>query len=285
MFGGIAIAKNLLCVATSDARGRVFLVDLDERRPVSYWEYGPSDGGYSDAGGVAMASDFSIYLADTRNDVVRRFTPFGKEVGHLGVAAERGPGAAQRDRRGVLDRPRSVAIHRGTVFVACGERKLRRGVQRFQRDGAVMQPLRSFGESEGEFGAPRGVWADDEGVLVADTLHGVIQRFDADGRFVGHFETATEAGAASRPVAVVRLPGGDVLVADQGDCTGLFRFGTSGDQRAVPGLEHQEPTGLARDARGRIYVLDRDGERVRRLHPDLRYETLVVDLAEMRDAF
>ena len=43
MFGGIAVAKNLLCVASADARGRVFLVDLDERRVVSSWEFGPLD--------------------------------------------------------------------------------------------------------------------------------------------------------------------------------------------------------------------------------------------------
>ena len=281
MFGGIAVAKNLLCVASADARGRVFLVDLDERRVVSSWEFGPLDGGYADAGGVAMTPDFTILVPDTRNDVVRRFTAFGKEIGTLGTVPDRAPGAASRDRTGVLDRPRAVAVAGALIFVACGERALRRGVQRFRKDGTVMQPLRAFGEAEQLFGAPRGVYADMQGVLVADTLHGAVQRFDSAGRFIGHFETSVAPGTTSRPVALVRLNDGDILVADQGDRCELARFAPDGQSRPMPALDLEEPTGLARDDKGRIYVLDRDGERVQRLMPDLRMESQIVNVAEL----
>lgn len=283
MFGGIAIAKNLLCLAHSNARGQVILIDLDERRPISVWDYGPEDGDYADAGGVAMASDFMLYVADTRNDLVRCFTPFGKEVGRVGQPQVRSPGAARRDRTGVLDRPRAVAVHESTLYVACGEQELRRGVQRFDRDGSVQPPLRAFGDTEGVFGAPRGVWADERGVLVADTLHGVVQRFDASGRFIGHFETVVAPGTISRPVAVVRLAGGDLLVVDEGDHRGLSRFAESGAPRSLTGrLDLDEPVDLARDDKGRIYVLDRDGERVCRLAADLAFDGLIVDLAEIQ---
>lgn len=283
MFGGIAVVKNLLCLAHSDARGKVFLIDLDERRPVSVWDYGPDGGGYADAGGVAMATDFMLYVADTGNDLVRCFTPFGKEVGQIGEVPDRAPGAAARDRMGVLDRPRAVAVHESTLYVACGENELRRGVQRFRRDGSVMAPLKSFGDAEGVFGAPRGVWADERGVLVADTLHGVVQRFEPDGRFIGVIETAVAPGAVSRPVAVVRFPDGDVLVADQGDRCGLVRFDVMGRQQPMGGeFEYDLPVDLARDEHGRIYVLDRDGERVRRLHPELGLDVLVVDISEIQ---
>jgi len=284
MFGGIAVVRNLLCLAHSDVRGKVFLIDLDERRPVSIWEYGPDGGGYADAGGVAMASDFMLYVADTGNDVVRCFTPFGKEVGRIGESPDRAPGSVGRDRKGVLDRPRAVAVHGSVVHVACGENELRRGVQRFGRTGGAMAPLRSFGEAEGKFGAPRGIWADDLGVLVADTLHGVVQRFEPDGRYTGVIETAVDPGAASRPVAVVRLPDGDVMVADQGDRCGLLRFDVAGRRRPMEVMDDLEvPIDLARDDRGRVYVLDRDGERVRRLHPDLGFDVLVADIAELQD--
>jgi sugar lactone lactonase YvrE len=283
MFGGIAVRKNLLCLAYADARGRVCLFDLDEARLMSFWEYG-LETGYADAGGVAMTADFAIYVADTRNDQVRVFTPFGIEVGRLGLPHDAPPGAARRDRPGVLDRPRAVAVHADVAYVACGEHELRRGVQRFTRDGGVLEPLRAFGDVEGSFGAPRGVHADVHGVLVADTLHGAVQRFDARGRFVGHFSTARAPGTASRPVAVVRLPDGDVLVADQGDMHGLARFSVHGEARAEVEMEVEliDPVDLACDERGRVYVLDRDGERVHRLLPDLRVERLVVDLAEFR---
>ena len=58
MFGGIAVGGNLLCVAHSDVRGRVILVDLDERRVVSYWEYGPESGGW-----LVRVEGLAVYAA------------------------------------------------------------------------------------------------------------------------------------------------------------------------------------------------------------------------------
>lgn len=282
MFGGIAVVRNLLCIACADARGRVFLVDLEERRPISYWEYSGPDGGYADAGGVALGPDFSIWIADTRNDVVRRFTAFGKEVGRLGARQERAPGAAGRDRPGALDAPRAVAVHDGTVFVACGERELVGGVQRFRTTGEPLAPVSAFGEVGRRFGAPRGLWADARGLWVADTLHGVVQRFSAAGRFVCTTPTARSPGAVSRPVAVLPLPGGDLLVADHGDQPGVVRVRLGGAVEPVETMaDLDRPLGLAQDSRGGVLVLDADGERVHRFAPDLGERRLVVDVTEV----
>jgi sugar lactone lactonase YvrE len=282
MSGGLAIANNLLCLTATAAFGRVFLVDVDERRVVNCFEFRGPDGGFADAAGVAFGDDFSVYVADPRNDVVRRFTPFGKPVGTIGAPSERGPGSVTRDRPGVLDRPRAVAFAGGTLWVACGERRLRFGVQRFQPDGTALGPLRSDGDPEASFGAPRGLYADARGVLVADTLHGVVQRFDADGRFIGAFATGRDLDDVSRPIAVVALAGDEVLIADEGDRQGLRRFRVGGERLpSGPGAgELEHPAALARDARGRVYVADRDGTRVQRLQPDLRFDQTVVDLAE-----
>jgi hypothetical protein len=283
MFGGIAIERNLLCLTYSEARGKVFLFDLEDRRLVSFWEYGGLDGGYADAGGVAMAADCTIYVADTANDVVRCFTPFGKEAGRIGRGNPPPPGAARRDAIGLLDRPRAVAFFEPLLYVACGERKLVRGVQRFRRDGRAEKPLRAFGEDEGRFGAPRGLCVGAHGILVADTLHGVVQRFTLAGTYVGHFPTGRGPGEASRPCAVLALPDGDVLVADAGDECALKRFSAGGELRGVCGADARlhEPEDLAIDAQGRVHVLDRDGERVHRLTADLDYDCLVVDVAEI----
>src|SRR5688572_28935001 len=106
MYGGNAVHRNLLCLSYADVRGRIFLVDLEEKRPVAFWEYGGAGDAesmsemqemqemqdmqgmqgmhYADAGGVAMDAHCGIYVADTRNDQVRHFTPFGKELAALG---------------------------------------------------------------------------------------------------------------------------------------------------------------------------------------------------------
>ncbi|MHC4076918.1 MAG: NHL repeat-containing protein [Planctomycetota bacterium] len=283
MYGGIAVTGNILCLSYSDVGGRVFLVDLDEKRPVAFWEYVGTDGGYADAGGIAMADDHTIYVADTRNDIVRRFSVFGKAVGTLGEAHERPPGARSRDRQGPLDRPRAVAWHAGLVWVACGEQRLRCGVQRFRSSGESLKPLPAFGDASRRFGAPQGLCVGDFGAFVADTLHGVVQRFTVAGRFVSELRTGQAENEVSRPVAVQVLADGGLLVADQGDVCGLKHFDANGQLVAEPlGRDPrlQDPVGLAQDSKGRVYVLDRDGERVQRLHPDLSHDTLILDLAE-----
>ncbi len=283
MYGGIAVTGNILALSYSEVGGRVFLVDLEEKRPVAFWEYVGADGGYADAGGIAMAADHTIHVADTRNDIVRRFSAFGKAVGTLGEPHERPPGARSRDRQGVLDRPRAVACHDGITWVACGEQWRRCGVQRFDRDGGALKPLPSFGDPARRFGAPRGLCVGDFGVFVADTLHGLVQRFTVEGRFVSEIKTGSAENEVSRPVAVQVLADRSLLVADQGDRCGLKHLNADGKLLAEPMGDDpllKDPVDLARDKKGRVYVLDRDGERVQRLHPDLSRDTLILDVAE-----
>ena len=77
---------------------------------------------------------------------------------------------------------------------------------------------------------------------------------------------------------------GTILVVDQGDEPGLRRFEVSGKlvgpESPATKLQVVDPVDLTRDDIGRVYVLDRDGERVLRLKSDLTQETQILDLAE-----
>jgi hypothetical protein len=285
MTGGLAVRANLLCVTFSSARGRVLLFDLDARRLMSHWTLPASPAGYSDAGGVAMDEHFHLFVADACNDRVRHYSAFGRHLGDLGV--EPG-GAATRDRAGVLDRPHAVALWDDTVYGAGGDHRRRRGVQRLHRDGRVQKPLLPQGDSEGWFGAPRGLWADALGLLVADTLHGLVLRYRLDGTFIAAVATAAGPEDASRPVAVARTRGGALLVVDHGDRPDVRLISVDGRERSLPPAmqEHvQHGLALARDEQDRIYVLDRGGERVQRFGPDLGFDAVLVDLSEHLDDF
>ncbi len=284
MAGGIAVRGNVLVVAWSAAQGHVFLFDLEAQQRVSSWRLPPGASGYSDAAGVAMDERYHLFVADPQNDRVCEFSAFGRLVREYG---ERSPerGDAGRDRVGVLDRPHAVAVRGDLLYVACGEQPRRRGVQRFTRQGTVLKPLPCGGDPDATFGAPRGLWADADGVLVADTLRGAIQRFRGDGTFLRELPCARGGGLA-RPIAVLRLPDGGVLFVDRGDDAGLRALDAAGDPRALPSelaSRIDEPIGLAADRQGRLYVLDRLGERVQRFARDFVFESVVIDLAEHLD--
>jgi len=286
MAGGVAVRRNLLCVTWSAGRGHVFLFDLDAGRRMSAWTMPDSPRGYSDAAGVAMDEHFHLFVADPHNDRVCHFSAFGRHLGDLGTPAPEF-GDAPRDRPGVLHRPQAVALCGATVLVGTGDRPRRRGVQRFSRTGEVQRPLGSGGDPDAKFGAPRAIWAGPEGIFVADTLFGRVQRFRADGTFVSLLPCAP-AGIVARPVAVVRLPDGNVLVADRGDEPGirLLRPGGFG-ATPVEAMQHlcREPVAFAGDEAGRVYVLDLAGERVQRFHGDLTFDQVVVDLREHLDNY
>lgn len=285
MTGGVCVRGNLLCVTWSSARGHVFLFDLQARQSLSAWELPAAPTGYSDAGGIGIDDHYHLFVADPGAALVRHYSAFGRHLGDLGQPP---PDGARRttDRTGVLDHPHAVALVGDVVHVACGDRPLRRGVQRLHRDGRTLRPLCSQGDGEAAFGAPRGLWADARELLVADTLHGLVQRFRLDGSYVASIACGGH-GVVARPVAVARLPHGDVLVVDRGDRPGVHVFGIDGPRRRHLGdlaTHCQTPLALTVDDHGRPYVLDHDGERVVRFHPDLRFDAVIVDLREhLRD--
>ncbi|MEO0479280.1 MAG: NHL repeat-containing protein [Planctomycetota bacterium] len=284
MFGGLAVAGNLLCIAFTTSRGHLYLVDLDEQRLVSHWTWEGQDGN-GDAGGVSIDRDHTIWVADQRNHCVRRFSPFGRSLQVLGGDLEQSPGSVRSDRPGVLNRPRDVLVDGETVFVACGERWLRCGVQCFDRSGSVMSPLRSLGDIEGRFGAPRGLALSKAGLFVADTQHGIVQRFRRDGTFLGRIEVSTDGEHIARPVSVLADDRGSILVADDGDEPGIRHVPLD---RGVRDVELPSELGtvvaLAGDLHEAFYALDGDHGAVHRFVPGTdgrpQHDELIFDLEE-----
>lgn len=281
MIGGLQVRSNLLCVTWSAGRGHVFLYDLEERLRISSWTTPVGPSGFSDAAGVAVDERFRVFVADPHNDCVRRYNAFGQHLGDLGLPPPES-GDRGRDKQGVLDRPHGVAVWQERVYVAMGERPRRRGVQCFHLDGRSLRGLSARGDASEKFAAPRAVFADEKGVVVADTLRGRLQCFRHGGAFVQEYAVAGP-GELARPISVLRREDGSMLCVDRGgdrDRLVLVRAdGTRGDGGEL-GEVCREPIAVAADARGRIYVLDHDGERVVRGTSQLAFDEMLVDLAE-----
>jgi len=169
-------------VAVNQTSGDVYVVDagadeierLDaDGDPIStFGGSGSAEGQFAFSGanaGVAVAPDGSVYVADTYNNRIQKFDPDGTFEFTFGLDVDPGnPG-----------------------FAVCTS-----GCQA----GADID-----GAADGEFAAPLGVAVDPSNgdVLVADTNHNRIQRFDSSGAYLSQFDGAGEDGG--QVVAPYRL--------------------------------------------------------------------------------
>lgn len=281
MIGGLAVRNNLLCVTWSAGRGHVFLYDLEARECVSSWCVPVGPSGYSDAGGVTIDRHFRIFVADAHNQSVRRFNAFGQHLGDLGLTTNEARDHG-RDRPGVLDRPHAVAAHLDRVYVSTGEQARRRSVQCFHVDGRVLAGLPARGDAANKWAAPRGIWADDKGIVVSDTLRGRLQCFCADGTF-SHEIAVNQGDFLARPGHLARLADGTILLVDHDHVHAqLLALHANGTRRPLTQLSEvcRDPLAVAVDQQQRTYVLDHDGERVLRLTPELELECVLLHLSE-----
>jgi len=179
----------------------------------------------------------------------------------------------------VLGQPRGVALGpNGYLYVVDSAASK---VFAFRPEGTVALQIGKKGTGDGEFNEPWGLAVAPNGdVYVADTWNHRIQRFDANGRFLGKWGTFADArgqvgvqpGGFYGPRDVAIAPNGNLYVTDTGnkrvqifDPEGRFvaMFGGDGTD---PG-RFKEPVGIAVDATGNVFVADTWNRRIQKLGP------------------
>ena len=209
-------------------------------------------GQFYDPRSVAVAPDGTVYVADTYNHRIQRFSASGAFLGTWGA---RGSGDGQ------FDRPHGVAVAPdGTVYVAD---TYNHRIQRFSADGTFLGKWGSEGSGDGRFIRPEGIAVAPNGtVYVVDSGNHRIQYFSATGAFLGTWGAEGRGnGRFYDPRGVAVAPDGTVYVADtfndrvqrfRADGTFLSTWGAfgTGDGRFV------RPIGIAVAPDGTVYVAD-----------------------------
>ncbi|MEI6152608.1 MAG: choice-of-anchor D domain-containing protein [Deltaproteobacteria bacterium] len=216
---------------------------------------GAAAGQFQSPSGIAIDSTGTVYVSDTSNNRIQKFTSSGTNVGSWGSV-----GMAD----GQLKRPWGIAIGSDDNLYVADSNNCR--IQKFTPAGAFVAKFGSWGSSDGQFMIPAGVAVSPDGmVYVADMLNNRIQRFTAGGAFSLKWgSSGTGDGQFNSPNGITVDSSNNVYVVDSGNnriqkfaSNGTFvaKWGTNG----IDDGQFTYPMGVAVDPSGNVFVTDAMG--------------------------
>ena len=259
--------------------------------------WGSHAGGSSTtANGVAADASGNVYVTDTGNNQVQRYSPEGSivtywdltdtETGQSGVPygiavdsshnvyitdsknntvqklTTRGSQAvwgSEGTGDGQFSHPTGIAVDSsGNVYVAdTGNNR----IQKFHSTGTYLMQWGSYGTPEGidgQFNTPKDVTVDAYGhVFVADTGNNRIQKFSPDGTFLAKWgSSGTGDGQFSAPAGIAVDSGGNIYVTDL--TTRIQKFNTVGEFLSACNTSGSN-SDVAVDPSGTMYALLQSG--------------------------
>lgn len=274
MYGSIDLQRGTLFVGGQDRRARLAAFDLDGRVLSPGFAFADARLGRSVAAGLAVDSEYRLWVADTTAHRVRCFTVFGQEVGGLGVPLDADLERLDPtvDVRGELRRPVDVLTREvdGVLFLVVASAGVRRhAVQIFDESGQQRFSLRSLGDPHATFGDVTALAAEGRSLYVAER-RGRVQVFrDLDFQFA--FDLPERA---FEPQALASLEDGRLLVANGGVDAALLLLDAHGRLLSEVATGGEEAMGTVQipgdvaverdvdDTRRRVVLLDADGERI-----------------------
>ena len=201
--------------------------EIDAFAPAS-----PGHSMFSSPFGIAIDAEDNLYVADARNNCIRKVTP---DENVITVAGLCGPVNTEGNANGSRNvarfyRPEGIAIDSsGTLYVADSGNHC---IRKVTRDGNV-STFAGICENgpPSEFNAPSGLAIDaEDNLYVADTYHSRIVKLTLNG-------------------TVIPIAGGQAGFAD----------GNAGEAKFY------YPRGIATDAAGNLYVADTANHRIRKI--------------------
>ncbi len=209
---------------------------------------------------VAVSPKGGVYVSDRDAATIYIFSPDGALQGTVAspVAGGWAPLGLSFDKKGNLY-VTDVTPDNHRILVLDPEGKL---LRQFGKEG----------KADGEFWFPNGVAIDKQGrIYVSDSNNGRVQIFDSAGNLLYKISRGMGRGDLSLPrgigldddnrLFVVDTSAQEVKVYDVSKLPKLKLLSTFGEEGSSEGT-FEFPNGLALDGAGRIYVTDRENNRV-----------------------
>jgi len=213
---------------------------------------GTEPGAFNRPYGIAVDVSDCVYVTDTGNNRVQKFTSSGGFVASWGVE---GSGSAQ------FNTPIGIAVDASGYVYVTDVYNYR--VQKFDPSGGFVAAWGSYGTGEGRFNLPYGVAIGSGGeVYVADAANNRVQVFDSDGAFMMSWGSpGSGEGEFNFPSALATDAAGNVYVCDNWNHR-VQVFDPEGNYLAEWGSEgggdgqFYRPKGIAVSLAGDVYVTD-----------------------------
>ena len=222
--------------------------------------------------GIAVSADGFVYVADTWNYRIEKFTLDGKFVAKWGTYVNLVTGPATGDRAGLYG-PRGIAIGPdGNLYVTdTGNGR----VVVYGPDGTFRREFGTKGTAAGQLDEPVGiaVSADGSRVYVADSNNARISIFDGQGKPVAQWAVEEWRGKSYyEPYLALDKDG--ALYATSSVTRQVLKFDANGKvtARISTGATADEtfgaPFGIAIAADGSLYISDGNKNFVAKVNPN-----------------
>jgi sugar lactone lactonase YvrE len=256
------------------------------------------------ATGVAVDSVGNLFIADTANNRIRKVDTSGIIITVAGNGFNGMSGDGGLATLAELNYPRGVAVDSvGNLFIADGDNsRIRKvdtsGIITTVAGDGYMHPNGDIGDSGpatlAQLNYPTGVAVDSIGnIFIADTNNNRIRKVDTSGiittvagsgpsAYIGGYSgdggSATLAQLSS-PTGVAVDSTSNLLIADRGShrickisnigniaaIAGNGYEGFGGDGGPATSAQLDQPTGVAVDSKGNIYIADTNNNRIRKV--------------------
>ncbi len=214
-----------------------------------YGDFGISPNLISQSHGIFIDPDDKVFLTDSYQHIVRRYTRLGELEREWGTRGVPGPTFHRRE----YNMPTGVAYapDGNSFYVSDGYGS--RCVHKYSREGEHLAVWGEGGSGPGQFALVHNIGCDKTGrVLVCDRENSRIQIFDPDGEFMEMWTDVMMPGDVwitdDNTIYVAEQGGGGRISVWSADGELICRFE---DKSAV-----QSPHGLCVDDEGSIYVAE-----------------------------